>query len=324
MTTKRRGQITNLLRQRTVRGLQTGTIAAGERLPSTRALAAELAVDPRVVLSAYRELAAEGLVELRERSGVFVAENSTASGNAPGMADRWIVDVFAQGIAREVAPATLLDWMHRSLATRVLRAGVVAASADQLLGMCRELEADYGLETDGALASSLGAAGRPFADLPAIDLVVTTPACADAAGPVARALGAELVTIAVRPDLIGMEWLGLLRDPVYVVATDADFIALLRAFFADTPGAHNLRPILLGRDSLGSIPAGAATYITQSARERLGDTPIPGRVVPPARVFSAESSRELLAFIVRKNWEALRTARALSPPAGDDGEGGEL
>ena len=324
MTTKRRGQITSLLRQRTVRGLQTGTIAAGERLPSTRSLAAELEVDPRVVLSAYRELAAEGLVELRERSGVFVADNSTASGNAPGMAERWIVDLFAQGIAREVSPATLLDWMHRSLTTRVLRAGVVAASADQLLGMCRELEADYGLETDGALASSLGAVDRPFAELAAVDLVVTTPGCAAAAGSVARTFGAELVTIAVRPDLIGMEWLDLLRNPVYVVATDVNFIALLRTFFADTPGGHNLRPVLLGRDSLSSIPPGAATYITQSARERLGDTPIPGRVVPPARVFSAESSRELLAFIVRKNWEALRTARALETPAGGDGEGEDL
>ena len=72
MTTKRRGQITSFLRQRIVRGLQTSTTRGGARLPSTRALAAELGVDPRVVLSAYRELAAEGLVELRERSGAYV------------------------------------------------------------------------------------------------------------------------------------------------------------------------------------------------------------------------------------------------------------
>ena len=324
MTTKRRGQITNLLRQRTVRGLQTGTLSAGERLPSTRVIAAELEVDPRVVLSAYRELAAEGLVELRERSGVYVAENSTASGNAPGMAERWIVDIFAQGITREVSPATLLDWMQRSLTTRTLRAGVVAASADQLLGIRRELETDYGFETDGAVEASLGTDAHPFADLPSVDLVVTTPACAEAAGRAAHALGASLVAIQVREDLVGMEWLDLLRNPVYVVATDVNFIALLRTFFADTPGGHNLRPILLGRDSLSSIPPGAATYITQSARERLGDTPVPGRVVPPARVFSAESTRELLTFVVRKNWEALRTARASAPPPGDDGEGGEL
>jgi DNA-binding transcriptional regulator YhcF (GntR family) len=315
VTTKRRGQITNLLRQRTVRALQTGTLSGGERLPSTRTIAAELDVDPRVVLSAYRELAAEGLVELRERSGVYLAENSTASGNAPGMAERWIVDIFAQGITREVSPATLLEWMQRSLTTRVLRAGVVAASADQLLGICRELEADYGFETDSLVPGPGGAIPEsPFPELEAVDLVVTTPACESLALTAAERVGAPVTIVDVRNDLVGIEWLDLLRNPVYVVATDVSFIALLRGFFANTPGAHNLRPVLLGRDSLSSIPAGATTYITQSARERLGDTPVPGRVVPPARVFSAESVRELLTFVVRKNWEALRRSSAVVAP----------
>jgi DNA-binding transcriptional regulator YhcF (GntR family) len=321
VTTKRRGQITNLLRQRTVRALQTGTLLGGERLPSTRTIAAELDVDPRVVLSAYRELAAEGLVELRERSGVYLAENSTASGNAPGMAERWIVDLFAQGITREVSPATLLEWMQRSLTTRVLRVGVVAASADQLLGICRELEADYGFETGTFVPGPGGAVSdQPFPDLAEVDLVVTTPACEPLARTAAERVGAPVTIVDVRNDLVGIEWLDLLRNPVYVVATDVSFIALLRGFFANTPGAHNLRPVLLGRDSLSSIPAGATTYITQSARERLGDTPVPGRVVPPARVFSAESVRELLTFVVRKNWEALRrnTAAAHDAEPPDD------
>ena len=323
MTTKRRGQITNLLRQRTVRALQTGTLRGGERLPSTRTVAAELEVDPRVVLSAYRELAAEGLVELRERSGVYVAENPTASGNSPGMAERWLVDIFAQGITREVSPATLLDWMQRSLATRAVRAGVVAASADQLLGIRRELETDYGLETDGVVPTAIGAGDAPFPDLEVVDLVVTTPASEAAARAAASRVDAPVIVVDVREDLIGLEWLDLLRNPVYVVATDVGFIALLRGFFANTPGAHNIRPVLLGRDSLSSIPPGATTYITQSARERLADTPIPGRVVPPARVFSADSVRELLTFVVRKNWEAMRIGAAVAG-ASDDGEGEEI
>lgn len=308
MTTKRRGQITSLLRQRTVRALQTGAMRGGDRLPSTRTIAGELDVDPRVVLSAYRELAAEGLVELRERSGVFVAGTPTASGSAPGMAERWIVDVFAQGIAREVSPDTLLDWLQRSLNTRRLRAAVVAGTADQLLGLCRELEADYGFETDGVVALSLDgdpAAGVPDA-LQGADVLVTTDGYATALRALGERTGTPVVVVDVRTDLVGREWLDLLRSPVYVVVTDASFIALLRTFFANTDGAQNLRPILLGRDSLSSIPAGATVYMTQSARERLGDTPIPGRVVPPARVFGPDTVRELLTIVVRKNWEAMR------------------
>jgi len=109
-----------------------------------------------VVLSAYRELAAEGLVELRERSGAYVAADPASVGSAPGMAEAWVVDIFAQAIAREISPSTLVAWMQHSLATRPLRAGVIAGTDDQLLGLCRELEADYGLEADGVTAASLG------------------------------------------------------------------------------------------------------------------------------------------------------------------------
>jgi DNA-binding transcriptional regulator YhcF (GntR family) len=314
VTTKRRSQITNLLRQRTLRALQTGAMRGGQRLPSTRTIAAELAVDPRVVLSAYRELAAEGLVELRERSGVYVAENPSASGNAPGVAESWIVDIFAQGIAREISPDALLDWLQRSLTTTQLRAGVVAGSADQLLGLCRELETDFGFETEGVTVQALAGSGEsPPAALVGVDLLVTTQAHAEPVRALGTRLGTPLVVVDVRTDLITREWLELLREPVYVVATDVSFIALVRSFFADAPGAENLRPVLLGRESLSSIPPGATTYITQSARERLGDTPIPGRVVPPARVFGVETVRELLAFVVRRNWDALRERPTESP-----------
>lgn len=68
--------------------------------------------------------------------------------------------MFAQGITREVSPVTLLEWMQRSLTTRTLRAGVVATSADQLLGICRELETDYGFVTDGFVAPPSGRAAR--------------------------------------------------------------------------------------------------------------------------------------------------------------------
>jgi hypothetical protein len=46
-----------------------------------------------------------------------------------------------------------------------------------------------------------------------------------------------------------------------------------------------------------------------SARERLGDTPLTRRVVPIPRVFSTDTARELLTFIIRANIAAL-AARA--------------
>lgn len=51
----------------------TGT-AAGERLPTVRALATALGVAPGTVAKAYRTLEAEGVIETRGRQGSFVRD----------------------------------------------------------------------------------------------------------------------------------------------------------------------------------------------------------------------------------------------------------
>ena len=63
------GQIAAQLRE----ALAAGRLAAGERLPSTRALAAALGVSRTVVTAAYTQLFAEGWLEGRHGSGTYVA-----------------------------------------------------------------------------------------------------------------------------------------------------------------------------------------------------------------------------------------------------------
>src|SRR3954471_7422011 len=53
-------------------GIASNDLATGERLPSTRELARRFGVHQNTVSTAYRELAARGLVTLRKGSGVFV------------------------------------------------------------------------------------------------------------------------------------------------------------------------------------------------------------------------------------------------------------
>jgi DNA-binding transcriptional regulator YhcF (GntR family) len=52
----------------------SGTLKPGERLPSVRALAAELAVNQNTILRVYERLTAEGLLERRHGDGTFVAD----------------------------------------------------------------------------------------------------------------------------------------------------------------------------------------------------------------------------------------------------------
>jgi len=56
--------------------IAAGDLAAGDSLPSVRGLARDLRVNPATVVQAYRDLAADGFVEMRHGQGTFVQEVS--------------------------------------------------------------------------------------------------------------------------------------------------------------------------------------------------------------------------------------------------------
>lgn len=53
--------------------IRGGELAAGERLPTVRRLAADLGLAVNTIARSYRELEAEGLVETRGRNGTVVS-----------------------------------------------------------------------------------------------------------------------------------------------------------------------------------------------------------------------------------------------------------
>ncbi len=78
-----------------------GSIAAGvhrpgETLPSVRALALELVVNPNTVQRAYQELERAGLVHSRKGVGSFVAEKSPESARTES--ESAVHAAFSQGI----------------------------------------------------------------------------------------------------------------------------------------------------------------------------------------------------------------------------------
>ena len=54
--------------------MEVGGLGPGEKLPTVRALAEELAIAPNTIVKAYNELQREGLVESRPGVGTVVAE----------------------------------------------------------------------------------------------------------------------------------------------------------------------------------------------------------------------------------------------------------
>ncbi len=60
--------------------VETGALRPGDQLPTIRALAQELVMNPNTVVRAYRELEHEGIVELRHGLGVFITSSVSGRG----------------------------------------------------------------------------------------------------------------------------------------------------------------------------------------------------------------------------------------------------
>lgn len=305
-------ELVDILRTRILRGIDAGALRAGDRLPSARDWGAELGVDHRAVLAAARELAREGLVETRERGGVYVSSLHGTSG-IPPLPEPWIVELLSQGLAREIPGPELGEWLRRCTETLRLRAAVITSTTDQALGLCRELRDDFGVEAECVTMSELpeAAAGADSAasfplPLRRADLIIATQSHATRARALGEMLHKEVIVTDVRPDLVTGEWALLLRRPVYAVVATAQFGEMIRRFFAGVPGIENLHVLVFGEDDVSSIPAGAPTYVTQGVRARLGGVEIPGRILAAARTIAPASAREIFGFIVRSNLEALR------------------
>lgn len=72
----------------------SGNLEPGERLPSVRELARDLAVNQNTILRVYERLCRDGLLEMRQGQGTFVAEDARANAS-PGQRDR-LIDEFRQ------------------------------------------------------------------------------------------------------------------------------------------------------------------------------------------------------------------------------------
>lgn len=197
----------------------SGTLARGDRLPSSRALATDLGVARAVTEQAYAQLVAEGWLEGRRGAGTFVAASGHAveprRAPAPGAADPGLVRLDAGtpwidprhaalwrrawrevGAARPPAgyddprgvPALRAALAERLARTRGIEVDpdavrVTAGTTDGLRHLLAALgPGAIGVEDPGyrAAVAVTRAAGREVRDLPALEPIHDLDGCAAA------------------------------------------------------------------------------------------------------------------------------------------------
>jgi GntR family transcriptional regulator len=91
----------------------SGKLVPGERLPSVRELARELAVNQNTILRVYERLVRDGLLEMRHGQGTFVAED--IGGSTLVAHRKRLLEEFRQLARQGVALGLDSDHLHELL-----------------------------------------------------------------------------------------------------------------------------------------------------------------------------------------------------------------
>jgi GntR family transcriptional regulator len=95
----------------------SGELSPGDGLPSVRALATKLRVNPATVVQAYRELERDAIVEMRQGAGTFVASvgAETRSRERASAARRIVQQMLNEAARLGLSPTELRDALDREL-----------------------------------------------------------------------------------------------------------------------------------------------------------------------------------------------------------------
>ncbi len=93
------------------RYIRLGVLREGEKLPSCRALAIQLGINPNTVERAYSELEEQGLIRTFPKKGVFVHIRPDATEHALEETKRHLREIRSAGLSKETVVA-LLDEIY--------------------------------------------------------------------------------------------------------------------------------------------------------------------------------------------------------------------
>jgi DNA-binding transcriptional regulator YhcF (GntR family) len=96
------------VRDRVTALVDSGDLAAGDRLPTVRGLADQLGVAPGTVARAYRDLERAGVIETRGRAGSFVTGDGVARRARTAALD-YLAETAALGLTPDEAVALLAE-----------------------------------------------------------------------------------------------------------------------------------------------------------------------------------------------------------------------
>lgn len=320
---RREMDITRRLRDYIIARIHIGQIHPGDRRPSYRELSEGWGIDHRAVARAYAELEQEGLVEVRGRSGVYLAPQEKIAGEMLPETARWVAEeVLTAAWRRRIKIPELPEFIRRCTSSVKVRTACIESTEDHRQLLCTELRTWFGFDTHpvasselrGGVRSSTG--GVPIVDMDGLpgevqstDLLVTSSFHAHEVRAVAEALRKPYAVVTLHPAGLEVIQRHLERGPLTLVCVDPGLGERLKAV-VPAEYATGVRVVLVrDRASLDRLDLDREPLlVSTAARAKLRrDLPSILRGLP---ALSQESAAELSHLLIRMNLEAGQRASA--------------
>ena len=303
------------LRRGIASALHLGTIRGGDRLPSIREIARETGLDHRVITRAYRQLEADGMVEVRGRSGVYAASHETAKLSPAGETAAWLAEVLTGAWEKQIRVDSLPRIIRRWTADAPLRCACVESTEDDRVALCTELRRQFSLKSFAVSAPPFSSRDAPrrraerfFLGPTDADLMVTTP-FHTALARSAAAAGLPVLVMTWNPDIVAELERHLAVGMVTAVIADPRFGERLRSAWGGR--FRNRFHVVLADDAeaLEALDSGKRVFMTRAARDRIRNH-FPDKrlrlLVPLAPFLSPSSARQLAETLIRLNGSVRR------------------
>jgi PAS domain-containing protein/DNA-binding transcriptional regulator YhcF (GntR family) len=292
------GSVYERLRTWIASGLHLGHLRPGSRLPSIRQVADAAGAEHRAVAAAYRTLAAEGLVEVRNRQGAFVAGNWEPAPPALGETAEWLAGVLEGASGLRIRVPQLSDVVARWTTSARIRCACIESVEDERAALVAEMAGQWGMDAFAVAPDRVRADGRGAPEaLHGAELIVTTAFHATEAHAAGRALGVPVLVLAAGAEMVQAAEEVLARGPLTAVVADPAYAARLRFL----RGSERLR-VMLADDAaaLSSIAPAECVLLTPAARQRLGSE-APRMLVPLPSFVSRTPARIIASFLIQHN-----------------------
>lgn len=307
--------IIDRIRERITSGRYLGSCRPGQRLPSIREVAHAEGVNRKTVAAAYLRLQDEGLVQVRARSGIYLAEEESTSLSSPldRLHRRWLGQTVTGARALGLESSASLKLLAAVASVEQAAIPVLECNRVEGAAIAEELSRRLGIRAVPILLSEFRRSEAAVASTP---ILVTTPWHVDEVADIAPGAGAIVeVTIA---NALGVAARRMAASEDGFIVTGSDTLAskIRRALAYGAEKKAKIGPVVAVADEIQrQVHAGRRRALIWPGTPAAVQSLLPRDVelVRPKEMLSEASVERVQGAILDA---ALRLTR--SPTAGGD------